>query len=525
MSTTTREPKRRRITNVLKAPPDPKKQLKKLIVSLTKDGDSVLNEENLKEVKKLCKESNQLIDFTYETILDQIKSKRAQVRYSTLQLIDVLFNRSKHFRDLVTNNLTEILQHTIGLHQTSLPPPADIAIKLKRLGVVLLKQWNEKYGVFYKQLTLAYRVVKDNPIMNVTEADASKVITHDGYVKKRHEEQVRAIQNDEARLQQIEKKMQESINDLIVQTLDILEICFEMLVPKPVKDMVSSTTTTSAIVDAIGTTSATTEAIGSNVIDDGQESISAKIMRENKVPRTLKEMAAAHGLGSSKYELTITIPTKNPTGVKENLENNVIYENIREYSKVLLKHLDIVNGWLNDLEKLNVNSKRLTEQAYNLKKRLETVITRCEELGIRVTVEERKDSGDDDSDFEEVEIAKVIINDGSTITTISTETSTSSTTSSSLSEETLLRPNQPDITPCRARLKNGQLCPRRDLYRCPFHGTKVPRNNFGDPIIITTPILTKSKIWEDLNDEYEEFEEINVDEDSIDLGKVDADQD
>ncbi|CAG8600455.1 719_t:CDS:10 [Ambispora gerdemannii] len=455
MSTSTRESKRGK-TNVTKPPPDPKKQLKKHIVNLTKNGDSVLNEENLKEVKRYCRESGELIDFTYEIILGQLKSKRAQVRYSALQLIDVLFNRSKRFRDLVTNNLTEILRLTIGLHQTSLPPPANIAIKLKRLGVVLLKQWNEKFGIFYKQLTLTYRIIKDNPIMIVTEADASNVITHDEYVRKQRENQARIIQNDEARLQQIEKKMQESINDLIVQNLDIMEICFEMLVPKPVEDMVSSTTTTSAITDVTRIKSATTETIGPNII----ESRSAEIIQENK---------AAHGLGSSKYELTITISTKNPTGVKETSENHVIYQNIREYSKVLLKHLDIVNGWLNDLEKLNVNSKRLTEQANNLKRRLETAKTRCEELGIKVTVEKRKNREDDDSDFEEVKIPKVKHTDASTITTTPTEASTS---------PSFLRSDTPNFSSRREHLN---LCETRRFSVLRTHTAAARYNPLTGP--------------------------------------------
>ncbi|KAJ3235707.1 hypothetical protein HDU78_005054 [Chytriomyces hyalinus] len=39
-----------------------------------------------------------------------------------------------------------------------------------------------------------------------------------------------------------------------------------------------------------------------------------------------------------------------------------------------------------------------------------------------------------------------------------------------------------DIPPCRAKLKNGNLCPRRDKVRCPFHGLIVPRDDFGLPL-------------------------------------------
>ncbi|KAJ4463068.1 putative B3gntl1 protein [Paratrimastix pyriformis] len=47
-----------------------------------------------------------------------------------------------------------------------------------------------------------------------------------------------------------------------------------------------------------------------------------------------------------------------------------------------------------------------------------------------------------------------------------------------------VKPRAPSapIPACRAPLKNGGLCPRRDLTRCPFHGLIVPRDDQGRPI-------------------------------------------
>ncbi|KAI9500662.1 hypothetical protein BX070DRAFT_229623 [Coemansia spiralis] len=38
-----------------------------------------------------------------------------------------------------------------------------------------------------------------------------------------------------------------------------------------------------------------------------------------------------------------------------------------------------------------------------------------------------------------------------------------------------------EIKACRAPLKSGKLCPRRDLVKCPFHGVIIPRDEFGRP--------------------------------------------
>ncbi|KAI9343113.1 hypothetical protein BDR26DRAFT_858570 [Obelidium mucronatum] len=39
----------------------------------------------------------------------------------------------------------------------------------------------------------------------------------------------------------------------------------------------------------------------------------------------------------------------------------------------------------------------------------------------------------------------------------------------------IVEPEHVEIPPCRARLRNGKLCPRRDMVKCPFHGVVVPR--------------------------------------------------
>ncbi|KAG2220634.1 hypothetical protein INT45_014064 [Circinella minor] len=40
------------------------------------------------------------------------------------------------------------------------------------------------------------------------------------------------------------------------------------------------------------------------------------------------------------------------------------------------------------------------------------------------------------------------------------------------------------IDACRAPLRSGKLCPRRDLVTCPFHGKIIPRDEYGIPVEI-----------------------------------------
>jgi hypothetical protein len=44
------------------------------------------------------------------------------------------------------------------------------------------------------------------------------------------------------------------------------------------------------------------------------------------------------------------------------------------------------------------------------------------------------------------------------------------------------KPVKTEIQPCLAPLRNGGLCQRRDLHRCPLHGPIVPRDKNGVPV-------------------------------------------
>lgn len=55
------------------------------------------------------------------------------------------------------------------------------------------------------------------------------------------------------------------------------------------------------------------------------------------------------------------------------------------------------------------------------------------------------------------------------------------------------KPPEREITPCRAPLKKGGLCPRRDLRRCPLHGPIIPRDENGNPVQTSEIDAAKTK--------------------------------
>lgn len=108
-----------------------------------------------------------------------------KIRYSSLQLIEQLFARSKHFRDLLTEDFPLFVQLSVGIQDKKLPPPVQVAGKLKDYALALIKAWFLKYGERYHQLGVAFDLLMDNRcyakngslLANIHASDQSKSST------------------------------------------------------------------------------------------------------------------------------------------------------------------------------------------------------------------------------------------------------------------------------------------------------------------------------------------------------------
>eukprot|EP00494_Astrolonche_serrata_P027122 UN27385 len=67
-------------------------------------------------------------------------------------LIDVLFQRSRLFRDLVTDDLDTLLTQILGNRKTRVPGPIETVNYLRQTALSCLEVWEEKWGVFYPVL-------------------------------------------------------------------------------------------------------------------------------------------------------------------------------------------------------------------------------------------------------------------------------------------------------------------------------------------------------------------------------------
>ncbi|KAJ3416835.1 hypothetical protein HDV05_008420 [Chytridiales sp. JEL 0842] len=79
--------------------------------------------------------------------------------FYALQLVDILFARSHKFRLYLLAELPIFLQLTAGISGHTLPEPREYAKKCRSLSLQLMKEWFDRFGHAYKQLEIGYNYV------------------------------------------------------------------------------------------------------------------------------------------------------------------------------------------------------------------------------------------------------------------------------------------------------------------------------------------------------------------------------
>lgn len=93
----------------------------------------------------------------------QLNQEHAEIRFSAFQIVDELFTRSHQFRTLIISNFQEFLELTVETdYEQPLPPPYEVAQKLKKTAIKSIQEWYEKYGEAYKKLSLGHHFLKQN---------------------------------------------------------------------------------------------------------------------------------------------------------------------------------------------------------------------------------------------------------------------------------------------------------------------------------------------------------------------------
>lgn len=205
-----------------------RERLSELVEELTTSGQPQLNQDQMREVKKLCKVSNDCIDHVYHSVMSQLNQEHAEIRLSAFQIASELFSRSHHFRTLLVDNFQEFLELTVETDsELPLPPPKEVARKLRALAIQTVQSWQTSYGSAYKKLALGYHFLKQVKKVDFQDAEARTVAE-----RRREEERRRRMERIyKEKVEAAAKDMEESCQE-IEATLAEMESCMRLLFPE-----------------------------------------------------------------------------------------------------------------------------------------------------------------------------------------------------------------------------------------------------------------------------------------------------
>ncbi|KAI9030689.1 hypothetical protein CLU79DRAFT_731065 [Phycomyces nitens] len=368
--------------------------LERLIKQITETGEWDLDPHTLKSIKKLCKQSHTNVDIAFYFIWTQLQKKQSQIRYSCLQLINVLFCRSHYFRTLVAKDFQTFLKLSMGVRQPLPPPVQD---QLRRYATDIIKAWKEKYGRVQREIANGYYFLEYHNLLDNRSLESGRQDQNRANVQSR----IRAIH--ERRVDQIKAEMEDYLK-MIQENLMTMDSCFLILVPR--------NSETNVDFDAL---------------------IKGDLESSRAPDGSFRERILSHGLGSSRYQITIDFSKDSAMeDIQETPENTIVYDQLRQGLKLIKKrHLQQLNDWIKVLSKSEYNDKKqkesLLKKLIDVKVEMTRVLQKTRLLGITIpdscpknTLDNSKpkdendnDDDDDDNDnefrdewFEEIVVPK-----------------------------------------------------------------------------------------------------------------------
>uniref|UniRef100_K7FDL1 UV-stimulated scaffold protein A n=1 Tax=Pelodiscus sinensis TaxID=13735 RepID=K7FDL1_PELSI len=387
--------------------------------------------------------------------MTQLNQEHAEIRFSAFQIVDELFTRSHQFRTLIISNFQEFLELTMETDCAQpLPPPKEVAQKLKKAAIKSVQKWHEKYGEAYKKLSLGYHFLKQNKKVQVDFQDVNARTLSE---RRRVEEKQKRLDNIyKEKAKRAEKEMEGAeMSQEIQNILTEMENCFQLLMPDPfdftVNDAALESVTERASTGDKPTSSLSMAdhqpfllvhmddeqpccskdlpTVSPCLIVDGNrdQNEELRLFEQKEIDRrecSEAEITAAatydedyetfvrsHGLGSHKYTLNLEISTGTDVKVCENEDNTAIINNIIDAHKLISnKFLPSVKSWIQVqlFTRAGINDDCL-RCAIDFKNKLETAMAKYKEMNLEYKERKRKvvemkvsDNEEDEDEFVEV---------------------------------------------------------------------------------------------------------------------------
>ncbi|XP_068182055.1 UV-stimulated scaffold protein A isoform X2 [Antennarius striatus] len=363
--------------------------------------------------------------------MSQLNQDHAEIRLSAFQIASELFSRSHHFRTILLDNFQEFLELTVETDsEQPLPPPKEVARKLRSLAIQTVQSWQLTYGEAYKKLALGYHFLKQVKKVDFQDAEARTVAE-----RRREEERQRRMEVIyKERVETASKDMDESYQE-IQATLTEMEACMKLLLPEC--EFTSTNSSSPNPQPANGLPSVEDQPCCSKDLKDDREvggmqersseeqekkggektGDTETVLREEEEEEESSEEeeekdenAFIRNSGLISHSYTLDLDLSLDVHVKETEDNEAVVSTVIELCKLMkTKHLPAVQGWVQVFTKSGAD-QQLLRRALDLKRDLEAALQKHQDLHIDYKTRVRRvmkasadgEEDEDEDDFDEV---------------------------------------------------------------------------------------------------------------------------
>ncbi|KAL8499672.1 hypothetical protein ACS0TY_019589 [Phlomoides rotata] len=473
----------------------------------------------LKAIKSTVRYSDSELRCAAQTLMSLMKRNHSQVRYLALLIIDELFMRSKLFRSLLMENLDQLLSLSIGFRRNHpLPAPASVAIALRSRAIEFLEKWNESFGIHYRQLRLGYDYLKNTLRFQFPNLRASAA-------RREQERREREMKTREILLKKFESfkanftSMKEEIQiniDEIDECLEILateddDIPFDLLDNEEMEEFQYNSELRQLRLEALRE--------GEKLHENNENTVVFDALREFYKVLVTKHLAAVED-GMS---LLIRVETPDTSFRDSALKNLIDIRNLIQSTKSKCEKsgcelsktanaADEEDIWEDgtigtfDRGKSGPSCSRVAEAptGSTSKNTGDAELTNNSSKGIEK--KNNKSSGSKSNPLRGKLMGEApVLNWGSFLDNWGSNRDVLANQrgleldghwgrvdydavipAEKIAElnvhASVYKPEPVEALPCKAPLRKGGLCPRRDLRVCPFHGPIISRDDKGNPI-------------------------------------------
>lgn len=348
-------------------------ELQQLIEDLTAFKNVKLDDRKVQDLKVLCRQSEENLDRAFHIIWTQLTFHNSQTRLLSLQIMDILFDRSSAFRDLLLPHFQELADLSLGINpKCCLPPPKGAANKLKHNAICIIKKWHHKYGAAYKCLDLAFKFLKDCKGIKFDDP------TFDEHKKELSDKEKMEIEKIVS-LNIAAEKFKELKDEMMTCIIEI-KSCFDILVPKPSEFQVFSLDQNDGAEKTIDDSD--------DDDDDFYEVVSGD---ENECSRSFP--LRLHGISTQRFQLTFNFDENNLISVKKNEDNIDVLTSMNEKVYLLSeRYLPSLKSILDTFKRHESTSEDFND-AIKLKTDAEITLEKASQINVQESDEE-SDYGD-----------------------------------------------------------------------------------------------------------------------------------